>query len=197
MKVIGMCGGSGSGKGLACSYFNELGIRVIDTDRVYHSLTSSFTDCLREISDCFGDGIVKDGRLDRASLANIVFSSKEKLDALNAIAHKHILSEVRKKIDIYRSKGERGVIIDAPVLFESGFDKECDAALVVYADVDVRVSRIMRRDGISREKALLRIQSQKSDAWLIARCDYSIENSGTPDELKRKVTELAKKIFDI
>ena len=197
MKVIGMCGGSGSGKGTACAFFAELGIKTIDTDKVYHDLTARATDCLREISQAFGSEVVKNDSLDRRALANIVFSSDEKLALLNKISHKHILNEVRRQMVMHREGGARGVIVDAPVLFESGFDNECDATIAVCADTDIRIARIMARDNISEEKAVARIRSQKSDEWLRSKCDYYIENNTTPDDLKASVYNIANKIFDI
>lgn len=197
MKVIGMCGGSGSGKGTACVFFAELGIKIIDTDDVYHSLTSRDSDCLREIAVAFGSSVIYDNALDRRALANIVFSSSDKLDLLNKISHKHILNEVRKQIEAYRQDGAIGVIVDAPVLFESGFHSECDATLAICADTNVRLERIVLRDNISKESALARIQAQKSDAWLKSNCDYYIENNTTTDDLKASVNNIANKIFDI
>ena len=197
MKVIGLCGGSGSGKGLACRFFAQFGIKIIDTDGIYHTLTSTAGDCLQEIENAFGTSVIKDGALDRRLLANIVFSSPDKLSLLNSITHKHILNEARRRIDAFRENGAIGVIIDAPLLFESGFDKECDATVAICADTDIRILRITQRDGISREHAVRRIQSQKSDEWLRGKCDYVIENNGTFADLERSVMNLTKKIFDI
>lgn len=197
MKVIGMCGGSGSGKGVACSFFAELGIKIIDTDKVYHTITSSDSECLRELSFTFGTSIIENGKLNRRALADIVFSSRDRLKLLNSIAHKHILSEVRRIIERYRNEGAVGVIVDAPLLFESGFDKECDATLAVCASTETRISRIIKRDNISKEMAIKRIQSQKSDEWLKMNCDYYIDNDSTTDSLKAEVYDIAKKIFDI
>ena len=197
MKVIGMCGGSGSGKGTACAFFEELGIKIIDTDRLYHDLTSSDSACLREITLAFGREVISNNSLDRRALANIVFSSADKLDLLNKISHKHILSEVRRLIADHRENGVIGVIVDAPVLFESGFNIECDSTIAVCADTDIRVERIISRDNISKERALARIQAQKSDEWLKSKCDYYIENNTTTDDLKASVNIIANKIFDI
>ena len=197
MKVIGMCGGSGSGKGVACSFFAELGIRIIDTDKVYHTITSSDTECMKELSSVFGTAIIENGKLNRKALADIVFSSRDRLKLLNSITHKHILSEVRRIINRYQKEGATGVIVDAPLLFESGFDKECDATLAICASTETRISRIIKRDNISKEMAIKRIQSQKRDEWLKMTCDYYIDNDSTTDNLKSEVYEIAKKIFDI
>ena len=85
MKVIGLCGGSGSGKGLACRFFAQCDIKIIDTDGIYHALTSADTDCLRELREAFGASVIKQGKLDRGALADIVFASPEKLSLLNEL----------------------------------------------------------------------------------------------------------------
>ena len=197
MIVLGLCGGSGSGKGTACSYFAELGIKIIDTDAIYHELTSKDTPCLREISSVFGDDVVTDGALNRKHLAAIVFSDKEMLMRLNEITHKHILAEARRMISDAKSAGSPGAIVDAPVLFESGFDKECNLTMCIIADEEIRLERIMGRDGISKEQAQRRLSSQKSNEWLMANCDRHILNNTTPEELRRSVFDAAKEIFDI
>ena len=201
MKIIGLCGGSGSGKGTVCAEFARLGIPSVDTDAVYHELTSRESECLSELVSAFGDKIItKSHTLDRKALADVVFgasSSDEKRALLNKISHKHILKRTGEILDSYRSDGVRGAIVDAPLLFESGFDKECDVTVAVLADRDLRVRRIMRRDGISEERAIARISSQLSDEELSFRCDFVIVNNGEEDSLSQKVAELAEKIFEI
>ena len=193
MKVIGLCGGSGSGKGLACSYFLKNGIKTIDTDRIYHDLTSSHSECLNEIALTFGDEVVSNGALDRKKLAEIVFASEGRLSTLNLITHKHILAEVRSRINAYEKLGETAVIVDAPVLFESGFDKECDITLAILANEKTRLGRIILRDNITSEKAEKRIRSQKSDEWLSTMCDHVIYNDKTEADLEQQINEFIKK----
>ena len=133
--IIGLCGGSGSGKGEVCSAFLKLGIPSIDTDLVYHELTSTMSDCLKEIRDAFGDSVISNGALDRRELSRIVFAdgAENKRSLLNNIAHKHILAATRNiAADLFK-KGYDHVIVDAPLLFESGFDKECDLIIGVIA----------------------------------------------------------------
>ena len=196
MKVLGLCGGSGSGKGVVCQLFSDFNIASIDTDAVYHNLTSTSGACLDEIISEFGEGVVSNGSLNRIALSLIVFSDKDQLKKLNSITHKHILEKVREQICDYAKLGYRGVLVDAPLLFESGFDAECDLTLCVCADKDLRIERIMKRDGISREKALVRIDSQLPDDYLRDKCDYVIENSSTADALKKQVADIVKQIFD-
>ena len=197
MKVIGLCGGSGSGKGAVSLIFSECGIPFIDTDRVYREMTSGDSECLRELRAAFGDGIVaSDGSLDRRRLAELVFSGDDanaRRSLLNSIAHKHILDETRRRIKAF---GARTVVVDAPLLFESGFDKECDFIVAVIADREVRIERIMRRDGIDRSAATARIASQLSDGELIKRADAVIENNGELSALRASVTGLCAALLN-
>lgn len=196
MIVIGLCGGSGAGKGLVSSYFDEFGIKHIDTDKVYHDIISADTPCSRELIALFGDDIVTDGFIDRKKLGKIVFSDKDKRSELNSIAHRHILNEVRALIASYRNNGVKGVVVDAPLLFESGFDKECDVTVGVVADEGVRIERIIARDFITEDSAKARVKSQLSDEVLRQKCDFVIDNSGTRYELKDRIVVLYNKIFD-
>ena len=196
MKVIGLCGGSGSGKGLVCRLFIEFGIDSIDTDKIYHELTSKKSECLDELVTEFGERILSDGVLNRPALRDIVHAEK-KFMVLNEITHKHILNRVRELIDEYEKNGSRGVIVDAPALFESGFDRECDYIICVYSKIETRIQRIMERDKISRDIAEKRVYAQVSSDWLRDNCDYVIENDSTYQELRISVLAAKMKFFDI
>ena len=198
MKFIGLCGGSGSGKGVVSSLFASRGIPNIDTDAIYRQIISGDSLCTRALSDEFGKKIIsQDGSVNRRVLADIVFSSENsdyKLKRLNSIAHTFILDETRKRLDELKTLGFEAAIVDAPVLFESGFDKECDGVLCVYAPREVRIARIMERDSISREQAERRIDAQASDAYLLSRSGYHICNEGDVEALRARVAEIAQKI---
>ncbi len=197
LKVIGLCGGSGSGKGAVSELFLRYGIPSIDTDEVYHELTAYMSQCLLELVSHFGSDIIENGALNRAALAKLVFSDgvKTRLDELNAITHKHILAKTREVLAKYRADGVAAAIVDAPLLFESGFNEECDIIISVIADIDTRISRIIERDGITREAALRRIASQKNDNWLKERSDFVIYNDNGITDLEVRVAEIAKKIL--
>lgn len=197
MKIVGLCGQSGSGKGLICSLFYELNIISIDTDKVYHDIISVDSECTKELISAFGDSISQSPGINRKELAKVAFSSKKNLEMLNSITHKHILNAVRSEIDrIRQEKRFDGIIIDAPLLFESGFDKECDLTMAIIADQETKVTRIMSRDGITREHAMARLSSQISDDELITRCDYIIVNNTDINAIRKRVTELKEIIFD-
>lgn len=195
MKVIGLCGGSGSGKGMVSELFLLHNIPSIDTDAVYREMINNDSPCLRALTEEFGLEILSsDGSLDRKRLASMVFcgeNSGERLNRLNVISHKFILDETRQRLSVLSEMGYKAALVDAPVLFESGFDKECDLTLCVVADRETRILRIMERDGLSREAAEQRINSQLSSAELISRCDLVITNDSNLDELNDEVHRVA------
>ncbi|MBQ8303190.1 MAG: dephospho-CoA kinase [Clostridia bacterium] len=198
MKIIGLCGGSGSGKGIVSKIFLELGIPSIDTDLVYREMTNTPGPCLNALVAEFGGSILtNDGCLDRKRLADLVFAendSKTKLKKLNEITHFFILNETRSRLAKFEQDGKIAAIVDAPVLFESGFDKECDEVICVITDRETRIDRIVSRDSISRDAAERRINSQMSDKELISRSDYVITNNGDISSLRPQIFEIAKQI---
>lgn len=197
MKIIGLCGGSGSGKTTVASLFSELGFAYINTDEVYHELTSSQSKCLDELVCEFGSQILSDSNvLDRKKLADIVFSEngEQKRQRLNKIAHYHVIEKTKSMINDAKNSGFYAVLIDAPLLFESHLTDICDAVLAVVAKKDLRINRICKRDGISVDAALRRIESQLSDDFLIKNSDYVIVNNGTQENIKQEVMRIAEQI---
>ena len=194
-RVIGLCGGSGSGKGVVGSFFTKHGYLTIDTDKVYREITDNTSHCLDALVCEFGAEILNsEGKLNRQRLGQMVFSDKEKLNTLNAITHKFILERVRSIINDSENNSYIGFVVDAPLLYESGFDKECDVVVAVVCDVGTRVARIVARDGISSTAALKRINSQTSDNQISALADFTIENNGDTKKLEHDVTEIIRKI---
>lgn len=198
MKVIGLCGGSGSGKSTISSFFATHNILPINTDEIYRNITSHRTECINELERAFGTEIINsDGSLNRKKLAPIVYADTEKQRILNGIAHYHVLNEVRLIIKEAEKKEYFAVLVDAPLLYESGFDKECDATVAVVADFEKRVERITTRDGISHEEAKGRINSQIPDSELIKKADYVIYNNADVEALKEQVSAVVLKINKI
>ena len=197
MKIIGLCGGSGSGKGCVCDILMQYGFAIFDTDKIYHELLASDGTLASGLVSAFGDGILTNGNIDRKKLGAIVFSDKsgEKLKTLNSIAHKHILDAVRRGISEADKQGKSVSVVDAPVLFESGFDKECDFTVAVVSDKEKRISRIVLRDSISRCEAERRINSQIDDERLTSLCDYTIFNNGDLCDLKCEVSRIVDEII--
>ena len=188
MTIIGLAGGSGSGKTTVSRLFSQYNVLPVNTDEIYHNLTSSNTPCLSSIVEEFGDCVLNEhGTLDRKALGAIVFSDQEKLGRLNTISHYYVLCAVRDIISVAEKQGYIGVMVDAPLLFESGFDEECDVIVVVTAGREKRLERITARDKISVADATKRIKNQLSDEFLSSRADFIITNNGTLDDLKEQV----------
>ncbi len=198
MKIIGLCGGSGSGKGTVSKIFLEFDIPSIDTDYVYREMTTTPSPCLDALVSEFGDSILSsDGRLDRKKLSGLVFvreGSEKRRKTLNEITHFFILKETRSRLLNYEKEGKIAAIVDAPLLFESGFDKECDEVICVISDREKRIERIVSRDGISRDAAEQRINSQISDEELVSRSNYVITNNADISSLRSQIYVIANKI---
>lgn len=196
MIIIGLCGGSGAGKGTVSGLFLKHGIPSIDADAVYRELTSRGSKLLHTLSNEFGAEILSEnGELDRKKLSSIVFSSPEKRRVLNSITHAEILRETDKRMIEYQKNGAPAVIFDAPLLFESGFDKRCDVIIAVTAPLEIRIERLTERDGISAEMASKRISSQLSDDYLIERSTFVITNDGDISNLQEQTDKIVNKIL--
>ena len=204
MKVIGLTGPTGAGKSTLCAKFEELGIPCINTDDIYHVLTSSSSPCLDELKLKFGNEIINnDGSLDRKLLAKIVFedeNSDANLDALNHITHKHVFQKTNELLTQYMNNGKKAAVIDAPVLFSSKmFVNACDFIISVLCDKELRIKRIMARDNITHEKALARINAQPDDSFFIENSDYYIYNSEAEEYMRNQLESILKKeeiLFD-
>ena len=179
MLIIGLTGPSGAGKGVVASLLAGYGIPSIDTDKVYHDLLIPPSACLDELTARFGTEILSpDGTLNRGALAALVFAPGHEADLadLNRITHRHILDEVRRRLAIYEAEGKRAAAVDAPQLFESGFDRECGRILVVLAPYEHRLARVTARDGLTEAQATARLNASHSDSFFRERADAVLVN---------------------
>lgn len=190
MKILGLTGGSGTGKSAAGAAFAALGCGVVDADASYRTLCETCTPMLKEIQSVFSDVFTTKGKLDRKKLGEIVFAHPDKLRQLNAITHPYIRQAARDAFAEQEARGCALCIYDAPVLFEAGFDAVCDKTCAVLAPRDVRIARIMQRDDISSSYAALRVDAQKPDDWYCERCDYIIQNDADLDVLYAQVRQV-------
>lgn len=192
MKILGLTGGSGTGKSAAGAAFAALGCAVLDADASYRALCDHCAPMLREIQNVFPTVISSEGKLNRKQLGAIVFADPDKLAQLNAITHPYIRQAAREAFAAYEQAGAALCVYDAPVLFEAGMDALCDEVCAVLAARATRIDRIMQRDGISRAYAALRIDAQPDDGFYRARCRYLIQNDAGLDALHAQV----RRIYD-
>ena len=191
MKIIGITGGTGCGKTTALNELERRGALLIDCDAVYHRMLETDRPMLDEIEKYF-PGAVVDGKLDRKALGAVVFTDEEALRDLNIITHRHINLEIRRILREHAMNGGTLAAIDAIELFSSGLAKRCTATVGVIAGRDVRISRIMRRDGISREYAMMRVNAQRPNEYFIQKCSRVLENNGSQEEF----IERCRKTFE-
>lgn len=195
MKIIGITGGMGAGKSVVSAELEKLGAKVIDADRISRQVTAKDGLAFSEIIESFGNGILAgNGELDRKKLGEIVFSDTEKLALLEKITHKHIFDEMKRQLD---SCIVEVAVLDVPLLFSSEFPFVCDVTVAVVADAEMRVSRIMKRDNITRDAALLRIKNQLTDDELIRLSDVCFENNGDLCEVKAFAEKLYSDMLKI
>lgn len=191
--VVGVTGQSGAGKSTVCAMLKKYGYAVIDADKVASLVLEKGSPVLKRLAESFGEDILNsDGTLNRALLAKRAFSSPENTRLLNSIAHPEIVRLILKKINGEFWNGYEAVLLDAPQLFESGLHEKCDLVIAVTAPQDIRLSRIMSRDGIDEQAALMRINAQHDEMFFRTHADVVIENNNNEERLKEQVLYTAR-----
>lgn len=196
MKVIGLTGGTGSGKSVVSKSLAEAGAVIVDADQIAHEIILKGKPAYQEIIAYYGTGILdEDGNIIRKKLGEIVFNDGEKLAFLNQCTHKYICAEVDRQIAAAKEADTAiAIVLDAPLLLEAGLEQVCDWVWVVYADPEVRAQRVMARDGVTYELAKARIANQKSWEEYKQAADTVIDNSKDLAYLQGQLSELLKKI---
>ena len=179
--IIGITGGTGCGKTTLLDIIRDFGGKVLDCDAIYHQLLQTDKHMLFAIEDRF-PGVVEDGCLNRKKLGAIVFSDPEALLDLNAITHSAVKAEVLRQLTEHHPL----VAIDAIGLFEGGLAELCDVTVAVTAPEELRIQRLMQRDGITEDYARSRIRAQHPDSWFRERCRYVLENDAEIDAFATK-----------
>lgn len=191
MRIIGLTGGIGSGKSTVARIWQGCGAIVIDADAIARVLMEPGSTVLEEVSQAFGrDLLDAEGKLRRAELAARAFISEEKTAQLNSITHPAIRRQIVRGIERARVEGVQVLVLDHPLLLESGMSDLVDDVVVVDVPVELRVRRLVNWRGLKEEDARHRIRRQMSDEDRRMKADYVIDNSGSRDVLERLAREL-------
>ena len=192
--VVGLTGGIASGKSTVSSILIENGITVIDADIEARLAVENGEEAYYEIVRQFGDEVLlTDGSIDRGKLGSIIFHNQEKRLMLNNIVHPAVRKRMIEKKEMAIDNGERLIIMDIPLLFESKLTFLVDKTLLVYVDETVQLDRLMERNQLSKEDAIARIRSQMPLKEKIHLADAVINNNGTIEETKKQLGDILKK----
>ena len=188
--VIGLTGGIGSGKSTVSEYLMSRGFPVADADDISRKVVRPGSPALAELAEALGPEILKeDGTLDRGYTADLVFDDEAKRRAMEKIMWRAIGQSIDREIEAYRQEGHKVIFVDAPLLFEAGLEKQMDQVWVVHADDDLRLQRVMERDGADAASVRARMSSQFSEQQRLDLADVILDNNGTRAELLAQVEE--------
>lgn len=189
MILVGLTGGIASGKSTASKIFKKLGAYIIDADVLAREVVEPLKPAWRDIVKNFGKEIlIKDNSINRRKLAEIIFNNKKKRELLNTIVHPRVLKRAKEiEKGIAKKDPDAVIIFDAALLIESGAYKKMDKNIVVYADEDVQVKRLMKRDGLTRDEAIKRIKAQMPLREKVRFADYIIDGNKMLNMVKKQI----------
>lgn len=193
--ILGLTGGIATGKSYLCSVLRSAGAQIVDADQISHDLTAPGGAAVARIREVFGDRYVSDGVLDRKALGALVFSDAEALKALNAVTHPLIFEEMNRQIAEAEKSGAAVTVLDVPLLYEVGLDTLCNEVWCAWIPRKTQLSRLMARDGLSRQEALNRLSSQMSAWEKRKRADRCIDTRGTMDESRNAVLKMYEELL--
>lgn len=193
--VIGLTGGIASGKSTISSILKAVGWPVIDADLIARQIVMPGSKGLEQIVNRFGPQMLNsDGTLDRKKLGKTVFDDPKKLSDLDKIEHPLIQETIDSQLDEFKKQHLPVVVLDVPLLFETGMDEECDLTVLAVVDQATQLKRLMKRDQISKMDAVKKISSQMSLKEKMQRADVIIDNNGTLEQTRSQVAELVDRV---
>ena len=199
MLKVGLTGSIAVGKTFVCDCLRELGCHVLDADQTAREVVAPGTDGLAEIARYFGDDVLlPNGELDRKKMASIVFADNEKRELLNSIIHPRVITAQNYWLNELQQVDAKAIaVVDAALMIESGGYKRFDKIIVVWCLPDIQLSRLMSRDGLSREEAAKRIAAQMPQKEKKRFADYLIDTSDGFDDTRRQTTEIVAKLREL
>ncbi len=192
MKLIGLTGGIATGKTTVSKILMDLGIPVIDADEVYLRLSEKDGAVWKAVREAFGkEYFLPDGRMDRKALGELIFSNNQEREKLNRITHPLVKNEMLKNLyQITKERSPALVVMDVPLLFESGWNQWMDDIWVVYIPEVMQQARLMKRDNLTREEALLKIRSQMSIEQKRKLANRVIDNTKSLTHTKNQIEKI-------
>lgn len=193
--VLGLTGGIATGKSTAAAFFKRKGIPVIDADQVAHRLMQPGRASWQAIKDHFGvEFLQADQSINRQELGKLVFANPAQLQKLDHLLHPLINREMAAEVEKYRQQRAKMIVLDVPLLYESGEDKLCDQILVITLPEEEELRRLRKRNHLSKKEAQERLTSQMPLPEKEARANYVVDNAGTISELEEKLAHVLQKI---
>ncbi len=197
LLIVGLVGQAGSGKTTVARAIEREGAAVIDADALGRDIVNDDPDVRAALAAEYGDDVYGPSGLDRARVAGVVFRDAGARERLNRLVHPRIVDRVRAELNALRRRGFRGtVVVDAALLMDWGFERECDAVIAVVAPRAAQLERLRAQRGWSAEDASLRIGVQRSTAALTAAADVTLDNAGRPEDLERRASEAVRRLRD-
>lgn len=197
MIVFGLTGSYGSGKSTVAAVFREMGVRVIDADQLAREVIEPGTEAYQEIVQAFGSEVVlPDGSLNREAIGRLVFEDRKKREKLESIIHPRVREAERQQVTAAAEAGDELVVLDVPLLFETGLDNECDLTCVVIVDEDQRMARLADR-GVSTEEVRRRLEAQMPQEEKMSRADFIINNTGTLEQTRRQAVRIINTLMPL
>jgi len=195
LRVVGVTGGTGTGKTTALEVLSDMGALVIDADAVYHEMCSQNAKMLGQIEARF-PGTVENGALQRKKLGAVVFNDQKALEDLQAITDAFVDGEICRRMANHAAAGGKWAAVDAIDVVGTSLARYFCATVGVTAPVELRAERITARDGISREYALMRIHAQRPDSFFEENCDYCVRNDGSVEQFHDRCKNTFKRILE-
>ena len=185
---VAVTGGAGSGKTSVCNRLKELGVKVISADEMAREAVAPDSTAFKKIVHYFGNTILlSDGTLNRKKLRKMITDDSDVRLAMERFIHHEIAKLILKNVVFAEKEGSRMVVIEVPLLFELDMKEKFDWVVVVSADKELRVKRLMERDQTSRDEAMHLIDVQMPDKEKIDRADYVVQNEGSMEKLVESV----------
>ena len=196
MLKVGLTGGIGSGKSTASRYFESLGAFVLDADGEAKKLITSNETVQHELISEFGTDIIDGtGRMNKNKLSRVAFQDEDHQQRLNSVVHPYIFNLIDKEFNrVFNDKKHGVFIVDAALIYETGFDAHLDYVIVVTAHLKNRMERALGRETLSREEILKRVDFQWPEEEKVNMADFVVHNDGTEAELQKSIESLIKKL---